>query len=261
MINDAEGSRNTINSWVAKQTDDKITDGVGEGTITRNTRLIITNAVYFKGTWVKQFEKAKTTETLFTLSSGEGIPVMMMARNDTNAQFNYGEKDNVQILEMPYESGMGKPLSMLVLLPLERNLTRLERTLDAGYLADLKKSMTNQLVLVYVPKFHEESGYQLSSNLAAMGMPTAFSPSADFSGIDGTQNLGIDKIVHRAYVDVNEEGTEAAAATFVYHTIKGPDAAPHPPEFHADHPFIFIIQDRENGNILFMGRVMNPNEA
>jgi len=261
FIEDPEGSRSRINDWIANQTDDKITNVIGQGVITPDTKLIITNAVYFKGIWVKEFEKIKTSQQAFRLSSGDTVPVMMMARNDTESLFRYGEKDNIQILEMPYRNDTGRPLSMLILLPREGNLTRLDNTLDINNLGDLKKTLKSQLVMVYLPEFRLNNGCQLSSTLQQMGMPTAFSPSADFSGIDGTQNLGIDNIIHRAYIDVNEEGTEAAGTTFVYYTLKGDHQNLHPPEFHADHPFIFIIQDSENGNILFMGRVLNPNEG
>jgi serpin B len=261
FINDAEGSRNIINAWVAKNTDDKITNVIAQGAITPGTRLIITNAIYFKGTWVKQFDQSTTSEQKFWLSPGTDVPVMMMVRNDTNSVFGYGQTDNIQILELPYRSGSGKPLSMLILLPSEGNLTRLEKTLDIQKLTALKKSMTSQLVMIHIPKFRLDTGYQISPTLTSMGMPAAFSTSADLSGMDGTQNLMIDKVVHKAYIDVNEEGTEAAGATFVHHVLKGDHQEPLPPEFWANHPFIFIIQDNENGNILFMGRVTNPNEG
>jgi serpin B len=259
FIHDEERSRNTINAWVAKKTDNKIIDLVSTGVITPNTRLIITNAIYFKGSWVKQFEKNKTSVQPFRLSSGDMVPVMMMVKNDTNSVFGYGAADNVQILEMPYRNGTGKSLSMLILLPYEDNLTRLENTLDSNKLKLLKKSMTSQLVLVYLPKFRLETEYDLSNNLAAMGMPTVFSTSADLSGMDGTQNLMIDNVIHKAHIDINEEGTEAAGATYEHHILKGDHQESLPPEFHADHPFIFIIQDSESGNILFMGRIINPN--
>ena len=153
FINNAEGSRNTINAWIAKNTEDKITNLVGQGAIEPDTRLIITNAIYFKGAWVKQFDTNKTLQQSFRRISGETVPVMMMVKDDKNALFNYGEKDTIQVLEMPYRNGTGKPLSMLILLPREGNLTRLEKTLDSNKLADLKKSMKNQLVLTYIPKF------------------------------------------------------------------------------------------------------------
>ncbi|MFA5268324.1 MAG: serpin family protein [Methanoregula sp.] len=260
FINDAEGSRNTINSWVAKKTDDKITNMVSQGEITPDTKLIITNAIYFKGTWLKQFETKKTSDQTFKQASGNIVHVQMMVRDDHDSVFKYGETDQIQILEMEYLKGNGKQLSMLLLLPRENNLLRLEKTLDSNKLAELKRSMTNQLVIVYVPKFRLDTEYKLSRNLASMGMPTAFSNSADFSGIDGTQTLMIDDVIHKAYVAVDEEGTEAAASTAAYMTPKGEGPRP-PPVFRADHPFIFIIQDSENGNILFMGRITNPNEG
>jgi len=260
LINDAEGSRNTINSWIAKETDGKINGLVPQGSIDRYTRLIITNAIYFKGTWVKEFDAAKTSEQPFQLTSGETVPVEMMVRNDRSALFMYGESDQIQILEMPYVTGTGTTISMLILLPREGNLDRLEKSLTVQKLDELKKTMTTQMVLTYIPKFRLNTQYQLSRDLAAMGMPTAFSDDADLSGMDGTQNLAVDEIIHNAYLDVDEKGTEAAGATYAKIYYKGDRQDPDPFVFRADHPFILIIEDKDNGNILFMGRVMNPAE-
>ena len=152
---------------------------------------------------MKQFDQNKTADQAFSLASGKTIPVRMMVRNDRNAFFRYGETDQVQILEMPYVNGTGTPLSMFILLPRENNLDRLERSLDARKFSDLKKSLSNQLVMVDIPKFRLETRYDLSRNLAAMSMPDAFSASADLSGMDGTQDLMIDRITHNAYIDVN----------------------------------------------------------
>jgi serpin B len=160
---------------------------------------------------------------------------------------------------MPYTTKGGKSLSMLVILPKGESLGSAEASLAGSGLSDLKSKLTSQRVMVYFPKFRLETQYGLSENLQAMGMPVAFSGGADFSGMDGTRDLAISDVVHKAYIDVNEEGTEAAAATGAVMTLSmGLDSNPVP-VFNADHPFIFFIMDNDTGNILFMGRVMNPN--
>ncbi len=184
--------------------------------------------------------------------------VPMMQRTDEDAVFNYTETNGVQVLEMPYTSKGGKTLSMLVILPKGESLDTVEDSLAGNGLSDLKSKLASQRVMVYFPKFRLETQYPLSGNLKSMGMPVAFSSDADFSGMDGSKDLAISDVVHKAYIDVNEEGTEAAAATgVVISYAKGLDANPVP-VFNADHPFIFFIQDNDTGTILFMGRVVNP---
>jgi serine protease inhibitor len=261
FINQPEQSRLTINAWAEEKTNEKITNLIPEGVINPLTRLVITNAIYFKGTWVKQFDEEKTYETDFTTASGAKVPVRMMQRTDEDAIFGYAETDTLQALRMPYEHESGKELSMMVLLPKQGDLHAVETALDAAMLKGLGDSMELQEVKVYFPRFKCETQYSLSDTLRAMGMPTAFSGgAADFSGMDGTKNLFISDVVHKAYVEVNEEGTEAAAATAVVMELSAIEEEPVP-VFRADHPFIFLIQDDDTGNILFIGSISNPKEA
>ena len=259
FISHPEDSRVTINSWVENRTEDRIKDLIPAGVIDPATRLVITNAIYFKGSWVKQFDRNRTMDMDFRTGTGTTVKVPMMQRTDEGAVFLYAENDNLQMLAMPYEHSTGRRLSMVVLLPKSDNLTGTEAALDAGSLAALQQSAETRRVMVYFPKFTLNTRYSLPAVLAAMGMPTAFTPSADFSGMDGTKDLLISDVIHQAYVDVNEEGTEAAAATAVVMKMAAAPANPEPvPVFRADHPFIFIIRDDETGAILFMGRVVNP---
>ncbi|OPX68121.1 MAG: Serpin (serine protease inhibitor) [Methanoregulaceae archaeon PtaB.Bin056] len=258
FIHQPEGSRLTINSWVEDQTEDRIKDLIPPGEINPSTALVITNAIYFKGTWVKQFDPSLTRDADFMAGSGTTIRVPMMQRTDDAAISGYAETDTFQVLEMPYDSGDGAELSMLVILPGENDTAGIAQSLDSGTLQEIRKSLAYKTVRVYFPKFTMETKYFLPRTLSAMGMPTAFTAGADFSGMDGGRDLFITNIIHQAFVDLNEEGTEAAAATAV---IMGKGAAPpedNVPVFRADHPFIFFIQERETGSILFMGRVSEP---
>ena len=249
FINDPEGSRETINRWVEEQTEDKIRDLLPPGSIDPLTRLVITNAIYFKGTWAELFDPNKTTEEEFRVAPNQTVTVPMM---HGNAVYPYAETETLRVLEMPYAHGNETELTMLVFLPKEDNLTVAEEALDAGRLADLQKSLVSQRVRVFFPKFTLETGYPLPGVLAAMGMPTAFADDADLSGMDGTRDLFVTGVFHKAFVDVNEEGTEAAAATGV---VVGGGATP---VFRADHPFVFLIVEKDSGAILFIGRVVNP---
>jgi len=252
--NSTEKARQTINKWVESKTNNKIKDLFPQGSLNNTTRLVLTNAIYFKGTWIKQFEKSQTKDEDFRISPADTIKVPMMRRTDKNAKFNYTEDDNLQILEMPYE---GNKLSMMVLLPKNDNLSFLESSLTLEKINDWRSKLQEQRVDVFMPKFTFDTKYFMNETLAKMGMPTAFTYYADLSGMDGTQNLFIQKVIHQAFVDVNEEGTEAAAATAV---DVGITSVKPRTDFRADHPFIFLIQDKETGNILFFGRVVNPKK-
>jgi serpin B len=254
--NSTEEARQTINKWVENKTNNKIKDLFPQGSLNNMTRLVLTNAIYFKGTWIKQFEKSQTRDEDFRVSSANTIKVPMMKRTDKNAKFNYTETDNLQILEMPYE---GDKLSMMVLLPKNDNLSTLESSLSLEKINDWRSKLREQRVDVFMPKFTFDTKYFMNETLAKMGMPTAFTYDADFSGMDGTKDLFIQKVIHQAFVDVNEEGTEAAAGSGV--SVGITSAMPQQPFiFRADHPFIFTIQDKDNGNILFLGRVSNPKK-
>ncbi|MBU4023372.1 serpin family protein [Patescibacteria group bacterium] len=249
-----------INNWVEEKTNGKIKDLIPPEAINELTRLVLTNAVYFKGEWVRQFNEDDTREENFRISDNEFIMTPMMRRTDEEAEFNYAENNELQILEMAYS---GEEISMLILLPKDDDLERLENSLSAKSLLEWKKGLKEQRVEVYIPKFKFETKYFMANDLKEMGMPIAFSGSADFSGMTGDKDLLISQVIHQAFVEVNEEGTEAAAATAVVMELSsagGIDLKPKIPIFRANHPFIFLIQHNETGNILFMGRVINPNE-
>ncbi|MCD6226904.1 serpin family protein [Candidatus Micrarchaeota archaeon] len=253
---DTEGSRKTINSWVEEQTNDKIKNLLPTGSITPATRLVLTNAIYFKGKWVKQFDPKDTQKKDFFVSPSKTVDVDMMSL--TGEQFNYTEDNDVQVLELPYDSDMNNnKLSMLIILPKNKSgLSSVEQSLTLNKINQWRSGLSKTKVDVSFPKFKMETEYTLNNDLADMGMPTAFIPgAADFSGMTGNKDLFISKVVHKAFVEVNEEGTEAAAATGVGMLMTV--AVPEVKIFNANHPFIFIIQD-DNGEILFMGRVSNP---
>ncbi|MFH1786053.1 MAG: serpin family protein [archaeon] len=254
FLRETEKSRITINTWVEGQTNNKIKDLFPEGTITPDTSFVLTNAVYFKGDWLKQFDKADTRDEDFRVSPYKTVKVPMMKLTGEEANFKYTETDDLQILEMPY---VGEQLSMLVLLPKDGDISALENSLSLEKLSEWRAKLQAEDVDVYLPKFTFETKYDLTNSLISMGMPTAFSPAkADFSGMDGTRNLYIGIVLHQAYIDVNEEGTEVAAATGVAMKFTG---FPMPPKiFRADHPFLFIIQETETGNIIFIGKVADP---
>jgi serpin B len=251
-------SRITINRWVEDETEGKIRDLLTPGSISPLTRLVITNAIYFKGTWVKQFDQNNTTEAEFQTGTGTVVRVPMMQRTDKDAIYGYSESGTLQVLRMPYESASGKQLSMLVLLPKGDNLATVEQSLDMTNLSLLRQNLTSIQVIVYFPKFSLETKYSLPHTLSAMGMPIAFTGAADFSGMDGRRDLFVDDVIHQAFVEVNEEGTEAAAATAVVMRLTSLPVGEPVPVFRADHPFIFLIQDDETGNIVFIGRVTDP---
>ena len=251
FVGDTEGSRSTINGWVESNTNGRIADLIPSGALNDMTRLVLTNAIYFKGKWVNQFDTDNTYNAGFTLNDGNSVSVDMMHLSD--AEFNYAETDDLQLLEMPY---VGNAISMLILLPDDMNI--LEDNFTLENLNYWKSLLVEEDVEVFIPKFTFDTKYYLNSELSDMGMPSAFNPyDADLSGIDGLRDLYINFVIHQAFVAVDEEGTEAAAATAIG---VGLTAMPVMHVFRADHPFIFIIQDRTNGNILFLGRVMNPSE-
>jgi len=253
--NNPEDSRLTINDWIEEQTKEKIKNLIPSGVINSLTRLVLTNAIYFKGEWVQQFDSEKTREENFYVDEGRTIQAEMMSQAGDEAEFNYFENENLQVLEIPYS---GEDLSMLVLLPRNKDLSSLENSLSRENISLWRESLKEQRVDIYIPKFRFETKYFMKGDLMDMGMPTAFSGNADFSGMTGEGNLFISEVIHQAFVEVNEEGTEAAAATAVVMELKSVGPGSAPPIFRADHPFIFIIQQKNSGNILFMGRVSEP---
>ena len=255
--NEWEASRLIINNWVEDKTNDKIKDLLPEGAIHPLIRLVLTNAIYFKAEWLIQFDADKTSDEYFRVNPDKSIKVPMMQPTSQKSTFNYTQNKDLQILEMPYA---GEDLSMLILLPLDDDIEALENSFTIEKLTEWKKSLRRRKVNIYIPKFKFETKYFMANTLSNLGMPTAFTGSADFSGMTGTKDLKIDKVIHQAFIEVNEEGTEAAAATGIIMYAISFRKQKHPtPVFRADHPFIFIIQQKDTGNILFMGRVNNPN--
>ena len=254
----AEQARLTINSWVENQTNGKIKDLIPAGALDSLTRVVLTNAIYFKGDWVQQFNESATSDAKFHAPS-QDVSVKLMKRVDGEARFKYASTSDVQALEMPYTGGR---TSMLVLLPAASDTAALEKSLTAEKIAGWRGSLKEQQVKLYFPKFKLECKYSLKDTLEKMGMPTAFSGAADFSGVDGKQDLYISQVLHKSYVDVNEKGTEAAAATAVILEGKGIGTVEPPiPVFKADHPFIFLIIDNQSGAVLFLGKLADPSSA
>lgn len=249
----AETARKTINRWVEQKTNNKINNLIPKGVLDSMTRLVLTNAIYFKGNWARQFKKGNTKDALFTLADGKKVDAAMM--NQT-AEFGYLETENFQGIELPY---VDDELSMVIMLPKKIDgVDEFEKTLTVENLSKWLSKLRKREVDISVPKFKMTSQFGLASVLKSMGMTDAFSSNANFSGINGKRNLFISAVIHKAYVDVNEEGTEAAAATAV--TMKLTSIMPNRiPIFRADHPFLFLIRDNHSDSILFIGRVMNPN--
>jgi len=250
----AEKAREIINQWVEEKTKDKIKNLIQPGVLDAVTRLVLVNAIYFKGNWASQFDEKRTKEDTFYLLSGKTVQTPLMAQEK---EFAYRDEEFLQVLELPY---VGESLSMIVLLPKEKDgLPQLEKQLTAANLRMWTSSPRKRKVKVFLPRFKMTSQFSLSKTLAAMGMRDAFNPDkADFSGMDGRPNwLYIGAVLHKAFVDVNEEGTEAAAATAVVMKIR---MVLDQPTFRADHPFIFLIRENTTGSILFLGRVMDPSQ-
>jgi serpin B len=250
----AEAAKGRINSWTAEQTKDGIQNIIPSGIIDAFTRLILTNAIYFKGNWASKFKKRLTTDQPFWTSSDSSIQTPMMHQTE---EFNYAENDIVQIVELPYT---GNDLSMIILLPKEADRIRhLENSLTIEKLNTWTSDLGRREVDIYLPKFKMDWQLDVASTLTKLGMIDAFKYGpADFSGIDGSRELYISAVLHKAYVDVNEEGTEAAAATAVVMTLGGGHVPPI--IFRADHPFIFLIRENFSGRILFIGRLVNPTQ-
>jgi serpin B len=250
---DAEAARAEINAWVRKQTADKINDLIPHGVLGPDTRLVLANAIYFRGTWARQFNKSATQDQPFHVSPDRTVVVPLMFGK---LRVGYaGHADGaLKVVELPYE---GDDLSMLVLLPdAADGLATLEARLTAETLRGWTGDLARREVLVYLPRFSVESRFALAPTLGAMGMPLAFSDREDFSGMDGRRDLFVSAVVHKARVEVDEKGTEAAAATGA---VMGLTAVrEEPPVFRADHPFVFVIRYNPTGAILFLGRVVDP---
>lgn len=255
FIRDTEDSRIHINDWVAAKTNDKIRDLLPQGAITEYTRLVLTNAIYFNGSWKYQFDEEATHEVPFFGSDGGPTTTAMMFQRQV---FRYGAFDGYQMLEMPYA---GDDLSMVVMLPdMPDGLAQFEQSLTAEKFNSSLATIYHQDVLTYLPKFKFEASFGLADTLQDMGMADAFSDQADLTGI-ADADLYISDVLHKAFIDVNEEGTEAAAATAVVVGTTCVCDPPEPPVFRADHPFMFALRDTHSGSLLFLGRVTAPGDS
>jgi serpin B len=251
FINETEKSRLTINEWVSDQTEGRIKDLIPQGAIDALTRLVLTNAIYFNAAWEYPFDEDMTADGPFYLLDGGQVSVPMMKQTEA---FGYTEGEGYQAVELQYD---GNELSMVILLPEAGQFQAFEEGLQSQQVSDIISGLQLTEVALTMPKFEFDSEFSLKDTLAGMGMPIAFSGAADFSGMTGTLDLCISEVLHKAFVSVDEAGTEAAAATAV---IVGEAGMPgQPAEVTIDHPFIFLIRDIETGAILFVGRVLNPS--
>ena len=247
-------ARVRINDWVAEETAGKVEGLLPPGTIERSTRLVLTNAIYFNASWLWQFNPRDTEVRPFHLAGGGTVRVPMMTET-TKEFYGYSRGDGYQVVDVPYSWG---ELSMTILLPDEGKLGEFEDSLDSEMLGRIVDDIEIDYVTLTMPLFEFESEFSLGDTLAGMGMPDAFDDrAADFSGMTGSRDLWISRVVHKAFVSVDEEGTEAAAATSVVMLDSGP--VKEPIAVTVDRPFIFLIRDTGTGTVLFLGRVSNPN--
>ena len=253
FANDSSGARKAINSWVAKETGSKITDLIAEGVLQPSTRLVLANAIYFKGKWATPFSRAATAPDLF-YTQDKKVEVPFMHRT---GKFAYYESDGMQILKIPYAEGN---LAMVLFLPGEWSKEgHVAPEVTPANLKHWLNGLREQQVHVSLPRFTIAAQFDLKATLESMGMTDAFQDGqANFSGITGGRDLVIGDVVHKAAIQVNEEGTVAAAATgFTMRLLSIPDV-PKLQYFSADHPFVFLIRDEKSGTILFMGRLAEP---
>jgi serpin B len=252
-----EESQRTINDWVADHTEDRIRDILPQGATSGLTRLVLANAIYFRASWFWPFDPHATREQPFYLLDGSTTTVPMMWQR---ARFSYYLGRGYQAVMLPYSRGEDSPhsrMSMVFLVPDAGRFQAFEDSLDAQGVEAILKKMKTEFVYLTIPKFGFDSAFALKPTLSSMGMSLAFSwPGADFSGMTGQPELFVDEVHHRAFVSVEETGTEAAAASAVY---MNPGSAPEPVEITIDRPFIFLIRDGETGIILFVGRVLDPS--
>jgi serpin B len=250
FMNETEKSRLTINGWVSDQTEERIENLIPQGVLTSGTRLVLTNAIYFNAAWAYPFDEDVTVNGPFYLLDGGQVIVPMMKQTQS---FGYADGEGYQAVELLYD---GDELSMVILLPEAGQFQRFEEGLQAQQVSDIIDGLQGAQVTLTMPKFEFDSEFSLTDTLAGMGMPIAFSGGADFSGMTGSPDLFISEVIHKAFVSLDEAGTEAAAATAV--AMEESEPSGEPVEVMVDRPFIFLIRDIETGAILFVGRVMNP---
>jgi serpin B len=256
FLNAPDPSRLAINVWVAGQTNNKIQDLLPQGSVDSSTKLVLTDAVYFNAAWGSPFDANNTDDGSFTLLDGSSVTAKFMRSDFYGLPATQGT--NFVAASLPYADDN---LSLVVVVPDAGQFSQVESSLDANTLGTLVAGLTNQVVSVALPRFKVETGTSLNDLLKALGMTSAFTQGiADFSGMDGTQNLFIWEVMHKAFIDVAERGTEAAAATAV--VMNGDASAPPAPQLvlTADRPFLYFLRDKPTGAILFMGRVLDPSQ-
>ncbi len=254
FVHQSAPARQEINNWVSDQTQNKVQNLIAEGALDPSTRMVLVNAIYFKANWEQQFDPNHTQAAPFHLLDGSQSQVKMMSENLSGVRFV--ASSGYQAVELPYQ---GETATMDVIVPAEGQFEQFESTLNAQDLGKILGSMQPASVALGLPKFSFSASFDLSDRLSALGMSDAFDPNlADFSGMTGKRNLYINKVLHQAFVAVDENGTEAAAATSV---IMGPTAILGPNiTLTVDHPFLFVIRDLSSGQILFLGRVLDPSK-
>ena len=246
-------ARKQINQWVEEETNKKIKDLIKEGTLSPSVRMVLANAIYFNGKWAYPFNKSQTRPEMFYMNENNRKRVLFMHRS---VSVKYYEDELAQVVELPYS---GKDLSMMIMLPQEvSGIHKLEQKLDTGLYNEYQESMFSKKVDLWLPRFRVETQYNLNQPLKNLGMNSAFSGDADFSGMTGNKELFISDVAHKAFVEVSEEGTEAAAATGA---VMSKTSLVKKVEFRADHPFIYLIKDNRTGSILFMGRLFEPKHS
>ena len=247
-----EKTRKQINEWVEQQTNNKIKDLLKPSHIDESTVMVLVNAIYFNGNWAKQFDKKKSKEQDFFVNKNDTVRSTLMF---TNLKTKYFENDTVQMIELPYKNNEA---SMIVIMPPKgSDFFEFAQQFEMKQYLQYQRQMKQGKALVYLPKFKLTKSETLSKTLAEMGMPSAFR-KADFSLMTGKKNLAISEVIHKAFVDVSETGTEAAAATAVVMMRATVSIKNKPFRFRADHPFIFLIKENSTGAILFMGSVYDP---
>lgn len=249
FLNDPEASRITINQWVADKTEDKIDELLKPGTISSDTRLVLTNAIYFNAAWQNQFEESFTHDASFFLIDDSEISVPMMHQTES---MGYVQGESFQAVELPYD---GRELSMIIIVPDSGEFDAVESSLTSEDIAAIISDIQYHMVDLYMPKWEYRLNFSVRQMLINLGMQEAFSDAADFSGITDPSRLFISDVVHEAYVKVNEAGTEAAAATAV---IFNESSILNPLTVNINRPFIYLIRDIETETIVFAGRVLNP---
>lgn len=256
FIEQPKASRNRINKWVEQQTKDRIKDLLAPGMITTDTRLVLTNAIYFKADWLHSFSKSSTRSRAFNLSDQSVKDTDFMHQQRV---MGYIETSKYKSVRLPYS---GDKQSMIVVLPKQHtDLEKIETSLNQKVIDEVLKARPT-LVELALPKFKITEPLGLSSFLKQMGINQAFDVSADFSKMSTEGDLFISDVVHKAFIEIDESGTEAAAATAVVMSLESTSVtpAPIPKQFIADHPFVFFIVDNETEAILFMGRIMDPTK-